>query len=157
MKKVLVVSLAVFTLVGVATVAVSAQENPLERLESFSSAPSGVVECGYTDVSPSAYYAQAVCWAKERGIIAPSSLFNPNDAAIRIAVATMLWRASGSPFFASSCGLSDASTMTISQQRIACWARSRGIVTSNPFNPLAQLPRSSTSSMCGGGRVLRQL
>jgi hypothetical protein len=52
----------------------------------------------FTDVKPTAYYAQAVAWAAENGITNGTSAtaFSPNRACTRAQIVTMLWRAAGS-------------------------------------------------------------
>ena len=49
----------------------------------------------FTDVSPSAYYYQAVLWAMENGVTTgnSSTTFNPNGACTRAHVVTFLYRA----------------------------------------------------------------
>ena len=53
----------------------------------------------FDDVSPSAWYAQAVHWAVGRGIVAGTGngLFSPKKTCTRAEIITMLWRAMGSP------------------------------------------------------------
>ena len=53
----------------------------------------------FTDISESAYYYKAACWAVESGItdgISPTE-FGPNIPISRAQAATFLWRAAGSP------------------------------------------------------------
>ena len=53
----------------------------------------------FTDVSSSAYYADAVAWAVEHGITNGTSAttFGPDMACTRAQMVTFLWRAAGSP------------------------------------------------------------
>lgn len=53
----------------------------------------------FTDVTPSAYYYDALLWAVEQGITTGSSAttFSPDRVCSRSEVVTFLWRANGSP------------------------------------------------------------
>ena len=53
----------------------------------------------FTDVAPSAWYATAITWAAECGIVGGygNGMFGPNDNITREQLAVMLWRYSGSP------------------------------------------------------------
>lgn len=57
------------------------------------------IRASFTDVQPSAYYADAVAWAVEQGITAGTSAttFSPDASCTRGQMVTFLWRASGSP------------------------------------------------------------
>ena len=57
------------------------------------------VEVSFTDVSPNAYYYDAVQWAVEEGITSGTSAttFSPNASCTRAQAMTFLWRAAGSP------------------------------------------------------------
>lgn len=58
-----------------------------------------VAEVLFTDVSPNAYYYDAVQWAVEEGITSgtTATTFSPNAACTRAQAVTFLWRAAGSP------------------------------------------------------------
>ena len=58
-----------------------------------------VVEVSFTDVSPNAYYYDAVQWAVENGITSGTSAttFSPDMVCTRAQAVTFLWRAAGSP------------------------------------------------------------
>ena len=53
----------------------------------------------FTDISPDAYYYDAVLWAAEQGITSGTTAtsFNPNKACTRAQAVTFLWRSEGSP------------------------------------------------------------
>lgn len=63
--------------------------------------PAAPAECGFTDVSPSAFYAPAVCWLKAEGITTGTNesgtLFSPNAPVSRSQMAQFLWRLAGQP------------------------------------------------------------
>ena len=55
---------------------------------------------GFTDVAASAYYADAVAWAVEKGITSGTgdgTTFSPNATCTTAQILTFLWRANGSP------------------------------------------------------------
>ena len=56
-------------------------------------------EISFTDVSPDAYYYDAVLWAVEEGITSGTSAttFSPDMVCTRAQAVTFLWRAAGSP------------------------------------------------------------
>ena len=58
----------------------------------------------FTDVSPNAYYAEAVAWAVAKQVTRGTSAttFSPNEACTRGQVVTFLWRAMGRPAHASA-------------------------------------------------------
>lgn len=53
---------------------------------------------GFSDVHEGDYYADAVDWTKENGIISgtPAATFSPNNAVTRAEAVTFLWCAAGS-------------------------------------------------------------
>jgi|GEM_PF-359951 len=53
----------------------------------------------FSDVSTTAYYYEAVKWAREKGITGGigNGLFGPNQPCTRAQIVTFLWRAAGSP------------------------------------------------------------
>lgn len=61
--------------------------------------PAQAVETGFSDVSSSAPYAEAVAWCRERRLMlgVSSSRFAPDDTLTRAMVATVLYRAEHSP------------------------------------------------------------
>lgn len=69
-------------------------------------APALAVDTGFADVAENAYYAEAVQYCRENGLIGGTSetAFSPHDATSRAQLATILWRragsraASGNPF-----------------------------------------------------------
>jgi len=53
----------------------------------------------FSDVKPTDYFAEAVTWAKEKGVTSgtTATTFSPNVTCTRAQIITFLWRASGSP------------------------------------------------------------
>lgn len=56
-------------------------------------------DSGFSDVDPSAYYAQAVTWAKNSGVASGTSFstYSPNQACTRGQMAMLLWNMAGKP------------------------------------------------------------
>ena len=82
----------------------------------------------FSDVSQDAYYAKAVAWAVEAGIAHgySSDAFGPDDVCTRGQVATLLWRAAGSPESAASSGFADVAEGAYYADAVA-WAAENGI------------------------------
>ena len=62
--------------------------------------PEAASEASFADCDPEAFYAEAVVWADEAGIIegyGDGSNFGPEDPVTREQLATILWRAAGEP------------------------------------------------------------
>ena len=77
-------------------VGMTASDKVLAALEAFADA---VSVTGFADVSPLAYYADAVDWALDTGITKGLNevQFGPDRPCTRAQVVTFLWRAAGSP------------------------------------------------------------
>ena len=92
----------------------------------------------FTDVSPDAYYYDAVLWAVENGITSGTSAttFAPDATVTRDQTVTFMWRAAGSPA-ANGSGFSDVSGDAYYADAVA-WAVENGITTgtgSGLFSP----------------------
>lgn len=111
--------------------------------------PAGPTSCGFTDVSSSAYYAQAVCWAVSQtpqittGVGGtqgnPSTTFAPNRIVNRAQYVTMMWRMGGAPTGAPSAGFADVPIDAYYYTAVN-WAVQNGITTGSggsPGNPSA--------------------
>ena len=62
--------------------------------------PEAASEASFADCDPAAFYAEAVAWADESGIIAgygDGTNFGPEDPVTREQLATILWRQAGEP------------------------------------------------------------
>ena len=93
----------------------------------------------FTDVSSTAYYADAVAWAVENNVTSgtTSTTFSPNAGCTRAQVVTFLWRANGSPAAAASGTFTDVPGTAYYAQAVA-WAVSKGITggtTATTFSP----------------------
>ena len=91
------------------------------------------LESTFKDVNSSAYYAKAVAWAQNKGIIAGygNGMFGPEDVITREQMATILWRYAGSPVVADSTGLDtfkDAGEISAYAKNALAWANQMGII-----------------------------
>ena len=107
----------------------------------------------FADVEQDAYYADAVAWAAESGIVMGygDGTFGPNDSITREQMAAMLYRYAGSPAvtqtalqFADSGEVSSYATNAIS------WAVQQGILsgkTGNILDPQGDATRAQVAQM----------
>lgn len=80
------------------------------------------------DVAEGSWYAQAVDYVLEQGLMSPSGgRFRPNAAASRGMVVTVLWRLAGSPEAEATASFSDVSPDSWYAQA-AAWGHAQGIV-----------------------------
>ena len=59
-------------------------------------------QAAFTDVPEGAWYAEAVNWCREHGIVNDGTAFSPETVMTRAMVATALYRASGTPATAAA-------------------------------------------------------
>ena len=96
---------------------------------------------GFTDVNTVAWYAKAVQWALNKGIISDNShKFNPDKNCTKADLYTFLWNAAGSPQSSGSNSFSDVKS-TDSYYYASIWAKEKGLVSGTTFNPNAQVTR----------------
>ena len=100
----------------------------------------------FSDVSTSAYYYEAVKWAREKGITGGigNGLFGPNRPCTRAQIVTFLWRAAGSPVVNYAMDMTDVAEGTYYAEAVR-WALSEGITTGTgdtAFGPDAACTRA---------------
>ncbi len=110
----------------------------------------------FVDVNASDWYADAVRWALDNGVMNGVSpkYFNPNGDTTRAMVVTMLWRMEGSPAYAGASEFTDVDADTWYTEAVR-WASTEGIVTGyeNPddagmiFNPNGAVTREQLATM----------
>lgn len=93
----------------------------------------------FVDVDSSAWYADAVNWAVEKGITAGTSAttFSPNAPCTRAQVVTFLWRAAGSPEATGSNPFTDVAEGSYYYDAVL-WAVEKGITvgtSATAFSP----------------------
>ena len=107
----------------------------------------------FTDVQSSAWYADAVTWATQKGIVSGygNGQFGPNDNITREQLAVMLWRYAGQP--ASSTELDSftdidkANDYALTALR---WAVEKGIISgkgSGTLDPTGNATRAEVAQM----------
>ena len=87
-------------------------------------------DTGFTDVADSAWYAQSVRYVRDNGLMSgtTASTFGPDVAMSRAMLATVLYRAAGSPAAGSGASFSDVASGAYYADAVA-WASANGIVS----------------------------
>jgi hypothetical protein len=104
--------------------------------------------CGFTDVSPTAFYAPAVCWLRAEGITTGTgdgTTFSPDDRVTRAQMARFLWRLAGRPEAPAPANFDDVDRSAGFAAAVD-WLRAHGITQgltgTNSFAPLGVVNRS---------------
>lgn len=100
-------------------------------------APAPAIANPYTDVSDTAYYAAAACWAWEKGLISTPEL-GADRPCPRRTMLTYLWKLAGSPTVASSAPAGETA-----------W----NLLLVNPWNPMPEAFSVELASVGGGHKV----
>lgn len=100
-----------------------------------------LVVCGFNDVKGSAYYADAVVWAVDKGVTTGTSTttFSPDTTCTTAQILTFLWRANGSPAPAGSNAVVPAGQY---YSNAANWALEKGLI--DTFNADTPATRAAT-------------
>lgn len=114
----------------------------------------------FTDVPANEWYATAVTWAAEEGLVqgTSSTTFSPNNDLTREQMVNILYAKAGRPdvnayaILASYIDLSDVSSWALSAMG---WAVKEGIITGTSFNTLS--PKGTTSRAQAAAIVTRYL
>ena len=93
-------------------------------------AMAAVDDTGFSDVAANAWYADAAQYVRDHGIMngTSSTTFSPNSTMTRAMLATVLYRAAGSPAVNQTADFRDVSAGAYYSDA-AAWASSNGIVT----------------------------
>ena len=94
----------------------------------------------FTDVKADVWYAPAVQWALDKGIVSGTT-FAANKSYTRAQFMTMLWKADGSPKMSGTNPFTDVKS-TDAYYDAALWAKEKGLVNSNTFAPQTVVTRS---------------
>lgn len=99
----------------------------------------------FIDVSSTAYYADAVKWAVDKGVTAgtTATTFSPNDTCTTAQILTFLWRAKGSPAPVGSNPFPDV-TADAYYADAAAWAYENGLVSGSSFGGNTPCTRAAT-------------
>ncbi|WP_204791933.1 S-layer homology domain-containing protein [Oscillibacter sp. CU971] len=107
----------------------------------------------FTDVAPGTWYAPAITWAAERGIVGGygNGTFGPSDNITREQLAVMLWRYSGSPAATQKeLHFNDADEISGYALEALCWAVENGILNGygdGRLGPQGQTTRAQVAQM----------
>ncbi len=107
---------------------------------------------GFSDTQPGAWYADAVLWASQSGIVGGygNGLFGTNDPATQEQLAVMLWRSAGSYVLGSEYADPDGAENAASGWAFDAvrWARVDGLLTDAvPFEPTRSAVRAQVADM----------
>ena len=114
----------------------------------FEKIPAETAEPTFPDVPSSAYYAEPVKWAAEKGITSGTKDggFAPGNTCTRAQIVTFLWRAAGSPEpQTAETGMTDVSPAAYYAKAVA-WAIENGITvgrSDGSFNPNGTCTRAN--------------
>lgn len=129
---------------------------------------------GFTDTDGESWYAGAVLWAYQQGLITGYSptRFGPDDPVTREQLVTILYRQAGRPDAGSNAPFADQDRIAAYAVDAVSWARARGIVSGkggNRFDPQGTATRAEVAAILqnhansetpdpgptpGGGKVL---
>ena len=119
----------------------------LWRMES---SPAANSSAGFSDTQADAWYADAVDWAVEAGILSGygDGRFGPNNPVSREQAVTILWRYAEMPAAESTGTFSDAASVSDWASSAAGWALSAGLLTGRAddnFQPQSGLTRAEAA------------
>ena len=113
----------------------------------------------FTDTQANAWYADAVLWATQEGIISGygGGLFGTNDPVSREQIAVILWRDAGSPAAQAGTPFADEGSIASWAGQAVDWAQSSSILSgreNNRFDPQASATRAEVAVMLRAYRTM---
>ena len=113
----------------------------------------------FTDTQADAWYADAVLWATQEGIISGygGGLLGTNDPVSREQIAVILWRDAGSPAAQAGTPFADEGSIASWAVQAVDWAQSSGILSgreNNRFDPQASATRAEVAVMLRAYRTM---
>ena len=110
--------------------------------------PAAAGESPFTDILPSDYFYDAVCWAANEGIAQGTSAttFGPDATVTRGQAVTFLYRYAGAPDMSNNNVFDDVAANTYYTNAVS-WAASQGIangISSTAFGPANDCTRAHT-------------
>jgi hypothetical protein len=122
----------------------------------FTGGPGGTGLAGFLDVDAGRYYAGALVWAVDNGVVTGTSptTFDPHRAMTRAEFATIQWRAAGSPAPSGPNPFRDVPNNTWYSDAVV-WMVEQGITTgtsSTTFDPDRTLTRAECATFMWRGR-----
>lgn len=123
-------------------------------LHNLENNPSNNRNGGFPDIANSAWYAKAVFWAAEQGIVSgyTDGTFGADDSVTREQLAVMLYRYAGSPRTTSNrtSRFSDSASISDYAQTALNWAVENGIINgvgNNTLDPQGLATRAQVAQM----------
>ena len=111
-------------------------------------------ENAFTDVPDGSWYADAVTWGVENGLVTGTTdtTYEPNAGITREQMATLLWRYAGSPDVSGSDGLdqfTDAASISGYARTAMAWASQQGLVngTNGTLSPRGSATRAEIATI----------
>lgn len=106
----------------------------------------------FTDTDDGAWYADAVLWATQSGVMAGygGGLFGANDPVTREQIATILWRYAGSPAAEGGQDFADESRIASYAVDAVDWVRANSIMNGiggNHFDPQGNATRAQVATI----------
>ena len=114
--------------------------------------PAAAEEKAFADAAPGAWYAPAVAWAAERGIVDgyADGTFRPDAGVTREQLAVMLWRYAGSPASGHALDFTDADRAGDYALEALSWAVESGVMSGkggDVLDPQGPATRAQTAQM----------
>lgn len=106
----------------------------------------------FPDVSANSWYADAVAWAANDGVVNGYSdgRFGGNDPVTREQFVTILYRTEGQPALQETDAFADQSEISSYAMNAVAWAKGRGIISGrggNRFDPKANITRGEMAAV----------
>lgn len=106
----------------------------------------------FTDTVDGAWYANAVLWASQQGVVGGygNGLFGTNDPVTREQIAVILWRYAGSPESQAGADFADEEDISDYAIQAVDWARANGVVNGadgNRFLPQNNATRAQVATI----------
>lgn len=106
----------------------------------------------FSDVPTEIWYADAVAWAEDEGIIGGYStgLFGGDDPVTREQFVTILYRCEGQPAIQETESFADQNEISAYAFNAVTWARNKGIISGkggNQFDPKANITRGEMAAI----------
>lgn len=114
--------------------------------------PSVTGNDSYTDTVDGAWYAEAVLWASQQGVIGGygDGLLGTDDPVTREQIAAILWRYAGSPMAEQGTDFADESEIASYAMNAVDWVRANGIMNGkdgNLFDPKGNATRAEIAAI----------
>ena len=121
-------------------------------LHRMAGSPAVQGENSFSDTMEGTWYADAVLWASQQGLIGGyrNGLFGTNDPVSREQIATILWRLTGSPVVENGFNFADERAIASYASEAVDWARANGVINGmegNIFAPKKNATRAQVAAI----------